>query len=58
MSELIRIAKAAQIVNCHPETIRRLDRKGVIKAKRDYLNFRVFTMDELLKLKKEREKLR
>jgi len=55
--EKITIAKAAEIVNCHPETIRRLDRKGVIKAKRDYRGFRVFNIEELLKLKKERERL-
>lgn len=56
--ERITIAKAAEIVNCHPETIRRLDRKGIIKVRRDYRGFRVFDVEELLKLKKERERLK
>lgn len=54
--ERILIAKAAEIINCHPETIRRLDRKGIIKVKRDYRGFRVFNLEELLKLKRERER--
>jgi DNA-binding transcriptional MerR regulator len=56
--ERITISRAAQIVNCHPETIRRLDRRGIIKVKRDYRGHRIFTRNELLKLKKERERLR
>ena len=56
--ENLTVSKAAEIINCHPETIRRLDRRGVIKAKRDYKGHRVFNLNELLRLKKEREKLK
>jgi len=53
----ITVSKAAEIVNCHPETIRRLDRRGILRAKRDYRGFRIFRMEDLLNLKKEREKV-
>jgi DNA-binding transcriptional MerR regulator len=51
------IAKAAKIAGCHPETLRRLERRGLLKAKRDYRGFRIFDLNDLLKLKKEREKI-
>lgn len=55
--EKMTITKAAEVINCHPETLRRLERRGVIKAKRDYRGFRIFDLNDLLKLKKEREKI-
>jgi len=51
------ISEAAAIVGVHTETLRRLDRRGVLKAKRDYRGFRIYTLATLLELKKQREKL-
>jgi DNA-binding transcriptional MerR regulator len=52
------VSKAAKELKCHPETVRRLERRGVLKAKRDYRNFRVFDLGDVLKVKAERKKLR
>lgn len=58
MTDRLTVIKAAEILNCHPETIRRLNRRGILKSKRDYRGFRIFNLQELLKVKKERETLR
>jgi len=54
----LKVSQAAKELGCHPETVRRLERRGVLKAKRDYRNFRVFDLDEVLKVKVEREALK
>ena len=54
---LITVSKAAEILNCHPETVRRLERRGLLIAKRDYRRFRIFDINDVLQLKKERERL-
>lgn len=58
MTHVLTVAKAAEVLNCHPETIRRLNRRGILKAWRDYRGFRIFNLEEVLKVKKERERLR
>ena len=57
MESAVMISKAAEVVGCHPETLRRLERKGILEAKRDYRGYRVFRLSDLHKLKREREKL-
>jgi DNA-binding transcriptional MerR regulator len=57
MRKNLLVSQAAEIMNCHPETIRRLNRRGVLKAKRDYRGFRIFNLEEILKIKKQREQL-
>ncbi|MBW1894416.1 MAG: MerR family transcriptional regulator [Deltaproteobacteria bacterium] len=52
------VSEVAKKLGCHPETVRRLERRGVLKAKRDYRNSRVFDLAEVLKVKAEREALR
>ena len=54
---LLTVSKAAEILNCHPETVRRLERRGLLTAKRDYRRFRIFEVKDVLQLKKERERL-
>ncbi len=39
-------------------TIRLLEQKGKLKAYRDYRNYRVFDLDEVLSIKKDRESIR
>ena len=50
------VGKAADVMGCHPETIRRLDRRGILNALRDYRGFRVLNLREILRVKTEREK--
>jgi DNA (cytosine-5)-methyltransferase 1 len=47
MSELITVQDAAKIIGVSPDTIRRWDKKGLIKAHRSALNYRVFNLDEI-----------
>jgi len=52
-----RVAEGAAFLGCHPNTLRNLDRVGVIKARRNYLGYRIFRLVDLLKLKEERQQL-
>lgn len=54
----LKVKGAAQLLQCSNETIRRLNRRGILKAHRDFLGHRVFELDELLKVKAQREELR
>jgi DNA-binding transcriptional MerR regulator len=53
-----KISEGAAFVGCHPNTLRSLDRLGIIRARRNYLGYRVFSLQDLLKLKTERETLK
>lgn len=52
------VTNGARIIGCHPETLRRLERRGLIKAKRDYRGWRLFELEDLLNLKAKREKVK
>ncbi len=56
--EKLMVSKAAKILDCHPETVRRLERKGELKARRDYRGFRVFNLEDLWALKEKRDELK
>jgi len=58
MEELIKVSKAAKFLNCHPETVRRWERKGFLKAQRDYLGHRVFKVSDLIAARNKAEKLK
>ena len=47
MQNLITVQAAAKIIGVSPDTIRRWDKKGLIKAHRSDLNYRVFNIDEI-----------
>jgi DNA (cytosine-5)-methyltransferase 1 len=47
MSNLLTIAEASKMLDVSPDTIRRWDKKGLIKARRDDNNYRVFNIDEI-----------
>jgi DNA-binding transcriptional MerR regulator len=55
MSAQLLISDAAKVISCHPDTLRRLEKKGLIKAVRDYRGFRVFKLADLLKLREQRQ---
>ena len=48
----LRVCHVAEIANCHVNTVRAYERKGYIKALRDHNNYRWFTLQEAIKLKK------
>ena len=47
MSEYISISEAANILSLSIDTIRRWDKKGLIKAERNSKNERIFSLTEL-----------
>jgi DNA (cytosine-5)-methyltransferase 1 len=49
MQNLITVHEAAKIIGVSPDTIRRWDKKGLIKAHRSELNYRVFDINEIKK---------
>jgi excisionase family DNA binding protein len=53
----ITVGEAAKILKCHPDTVRRYERRGQLKAKRDYRGFRIFELEEILRVKTQRQKL-
>ena len=53
----ITIAPGAQIVGVHSNTLRRLERMGFIQSQRNYLGYRIFKLEDLLRLKAERDRL-
>lgn len=47
MENLFNVLEASKIIGVSPDTIRRWDKKGLIRAKRSDLNYRLFNIDEL-----------
>ena len=45
------VAQVARFANCHDHTVRSYEKRGYIKAYRDFNNFRRFTLQEAIKLK-------
>jgi len=50
MNKLLTVFEASQILGVSPDTIRRWDKKGLIKAQRSNLNHRLFNIDELKRI--------
>ena len=48
----LRVCNVAKVASCHVNTVRAYERKGYIKAMRDNNNFRWFSLQEAIKLKK------
>lgn len=49
----IRIAEAARRLGLHPTTLRSLERKGMIKVRRDWAGHRIYSEEELKEIEKE-----
>jgi DNA (cytosine-5)-methyltransferase 1 len=47
MSDLMTVSDASKTLNLSVDTIRRWEKKGLIKARRDEKNYRVFDIHEL-----------
>ncbi len=50
MDTLLNVLEASKIIGVSPDTIRRWDKKGLIKAKRSTLNHRLFNVTELQRI--------
>ncbi len=48
--QLLTVAEAAQQIGVSPDTIRRWDKKGLIKAQRSVLNHRIFDLEEIKRI--------
>ncbi|MCP3660109.1 MAG: MerR family transcriptional regulator [Bacteroidetes bacterium] len=52
--QYITVKQAAEILNVNPETLRRWDNRGILKAKRNTINnYRVYDIKDIEKFKKE-----
>jgi DNA-binding transcriptional MerR regulator len=56
MVEYLRVAAAADFLSVHPETIRRWERKGLVSCYRNSNGHRVFSLSDLLEVKRRRER--
>ena len=50
MQDLLTVVEASKIVGVSTDTIRRWDKKGLIKAQRSHLNYRLFNLSEIQKI--------
>ncbi|MCP3659609.1 MAG: MerR family transcriptional regulator [Bacteroidetes bacterium] len=55
MSEkYITVKKASKILNVNPETLRRWDNRGILKAKRNTVNnYRVYDVEDIMQFKRD-----
>ena len=45
MSKAYTVAKVAQKLHCHPNTVKRIEKRLKLNVKRDYRNYRVYNED-------------
>ncbi|WKZ25007.1 MAG: DNA (cytosine-5-)-methyltransferase [Patescibacteria group bacterium] len=50
MAKLYTVLEASNIINVSPDTIRRWEKKGLIRADRSKLNYRLFNIEELQRI--------
>ena len=50
MDERYTICEAAKKLNCHPNTVKRLEKRLNLKIKRDYRNYRIYSPDDIKKI--------
>lgn len=51
MSKTYTVAQAAAILRCHPNTIKRIEKRLGLPVKRDYRNYRIFSEDIIRKIR-------
>lgn len=49
-NKFVNVSEASKILNVSPDTIRRWEKKGLIKADRSNLNYRLFSLNELQRI--------
>jgi DNA-binding transcriptional MerR regulator len=55
--DFLKMKETAKILEVHENTVRDLDRKGILSARRDCRGYRRFELAEVISLKKKREEL-
>ncbi len=50
MEKRYTVAKAAEKLQCHPNTVKRIEKRLNIPVKRDYRNYRVYTEDVIQRM--------
>ena len=51
MRKGVTVAEVAATLQCHPNTVKRIEKRLNLPVKRDYRNYRIYTEDIILKLK-------
>ena len=54
----ITMGEITKAINCHPATIRRYEKKGIISSTRNYRNYRLFDESVIQVVLDYRERLR
>ena len=49
----IRISEAAKRIGVHPNTLRDLEKRGMITARRDWVGYRVFSEEDLAQIERK-----
>jgi len=52
MEKGLTIAKAATMLHCHPNTIKRIEKRLKLPVKRDYRNYRIYSQDVIRRIRK------
>ena len=50
-TDLYRIAEAARLLGVHPDTLRNLERRGLMRARRDWAGARRYALGDLERLR-------
>ena len=50
MSSHYTVCEAAKKLNCHPNTVKRLEKRLNLRIKRDYRNYRIFSLEDIQKI--------
>ena len=58
MDRVLTVSGVAEVLDCHIDTVRNLNRRGILKARRNCHGWRVFRLEDVLTVKRERAKLR
>ncbi len=51
MSKDLKVGQVAQIAGCSPSTVRRWAEKGFLEPSRNYVNWRMFPIEQAYKLR-------
>jgi DNA-binding transcriptional MerR regulator len=54
---VLTVKQASKILGVHENSMRNFDRRGLIKSYRDHRRYRMFDLNDVLRLKEERERL-
>jgi excisionase family DNA binding protein len=54
---LLTVKQASKILGVHENSIRNFDRRGILRSYRDHRRYRLFELEDVLKLKEKRDRL-